>query len=237
MVNTLKNEEFTIVDDNYVALKKQTQKNIKRTKQKEPEEYKILEDEQDKMERELRQTLENIVQEMEKEEEKERKNGPLCGVMSEIRFIQDNMGNNALFFAQPAEDYVLTGNVMKSVVYANMTNEIDKEFNYQSFQGFIMLHLMKHRATKYNVNDLLDVYAFLKSDIHKHATNKPSIDLLFRENEKMQRVDVYADVRLNNKKIEEEIPFSHLNLYCKHLNEALNRKNDKSGKSFGGNEK
>lgn len=197
------------------------------------EEYKIIEDEEDIMMRKLGNALRDMVERAEKEEKRERELGPLCGVISDLQFIEDQMGNKAMFFRQPTQNYAVNFEVQTTVVYANHNGQFDKEFSYPSFQGAMMLQLLNKGARSYNVDNMGDVYKFLKSDIENGLHNKPNLDILFRMNERSRTVCVYADVKLGKTVLKESIAFNHLPLYCKALNDSIQKKDN----TFGGDDK
>ena len=204
------------------------------------EEYRILEDEEDRRMRRIEKALKQIVERAEKEEKREKELGPLCGVISDIQFIKDDMGNHAMFFQQPTPNYSVSLEVEKTVVYANQDGKLDKDFSYPSFQGIMMVHLLSKGARSYSIDNMVDVYRFLKSDIENNLHNKPNIDLLFRVNKKTQNVNVYADVKLGKTAIKESVSFNHLPTYCKALNDTIqkgDREESKRDKSFGDDEK
>ena len=200
------------------------------------EEYKILEDEEDIRRKKIINFFNELAENAKKEEAREKEAGPLCGVISEMSFIKDSMGNHVMFFKQPTQNYAVNLEVQTTVVYANQGPKFDREFSYPSFQGIMMVHLLNNGVRSYNVENMVEVYKFLKSDIENGFNNKPNLDLLFRMNEKSKKVNVYADIKLGSRTVKEEVAFKNLPVYCKVLNDSFQRKgkDTKQDSEFGG---
>ena len=218
-------EEYKIIDDI------EPNQNVLR----DDDEYKILEDEEDIKRKQVIGVVEEIIEsikDIQEEEKKEQAHGKLLAIVGDMQFLKDPIGNNALCFSEPTEDYCFTGRVKHSVSYAKVNGILDKEFLYEGFQASMMVLFLKNHATEQTV-DLKELYNFLKTDIERGTNYEPNIDLLFRKNQKTNKIDVYMDIRCGEDKIKEEVPFKDVNRVCKEINTANKNYEKRKDKSFG----
>ncbi len=200
---------------------------VKKVEPLEDEEYRIIEDEEDIKRRKIAEFLNDIFEPIQREMERENKDGALCGIISNLCFMQDKLGNTAVFCSKPASTFMIDGAINNIITYAKSNEQFDKDFTYQSFQAFMVVNMMEHGVRDAGIDELREVYSFLKSDIEGGRKNVPNLDLYFRRNKQTNKIKLFVNVNLKDKTIKEEVPFKFLNSCCKEINNSIKKESSK----------